>query len=415
MNDDLSISMQIYYFYAHSISQQTYIQSQPLMGTDAEFTWVDCYRDDVINRLEQWQQEVYDCTQIRLNELHIKDIQNIEHPCTFDTMDDYDLLIFRKLITPDDQISNSEDALEKHEQIFGLTTTPVSFITTSNFLITVRERGNHALENYALRVQMIAAKPADEQNKPRKLASSALDLQLRLLNSMVDDYLDLRAPLTKRVEFWQQELLQGNRRFTRWQQLFQENMAFQQVENLCEEQIDVLQELRGEIIENHGHIKSKKRVEKQDIILVRINDLVSHVERIQKYIARLNTAIQSAIDLHFSAISNQTNENMRILAIITAVFAPLTLLTGVYGMNFDYIPGLKNPIGFWVMLSSMLICTIVLLIYFYRRHLVGRGERSVIDMLAQQHKNQHVNLLWFLDYEPIKQTLKEVEKITRLK
>ena len=106
---------------------------------------------------------------------------------------------------------------------------------------------------------------------------------------------------------------------------------------------------------------------------------------------------------------------MRILAIITAVFAPLTLLTGVYGMNFDYIPGLKNPIGFWVMLSSMLICTIVLLIYFYRRHLVGRGERSVIDMLAQQHKNQHVNLLWFLDYEPIKQTLKEVEKITRLK
>lgn len=415
MNDDLSISMQIYYFYAHSISPQTYIQSQPLMGTDAEFTWVDCYRDDVINRLEQWQQEVYDCTQIRLNELHIKDIQNIEHPCTFDTMDDYDLLIFRKLITPDDQISNSEDALEKHEQIFGLTTTPVSFITTSNFLITVRERGNHALENYALRVQMIAAKPADEQNKPRKLASSALDLQLRLLNSMVDDYLDLRAPLTKRVEFWQQELLQGNRRFTRWQQLFQENMAFQQVENLCEEQIDVLQELRGEIIENHGHIKSKKRVEKQDIILVRINDLVSHVERIQKYIARLNTAIQSAIDLHFSAISNQTNENMRILAIITAVFAPLTLLTGVYGMNFDYIPGLKNPIGFWVMLSSMLICTIVLLIYFYRRHLVGRGERSVIDMLAQQHKNQHVNLLWFLDYEPIKQTLKEVEKITRLK
>lgn len=407
--------MQIFYFYAHSVSQQTYIQAQPIADLEPEFTWVDCYRDDVINRLEQWQQEVYDCTQLRLNELHIKDIQNIEHPCTFDTMDDYDLLIFRKLITPNDQILNSDDAFEKHEQIFGLTTTPVSFITTSNVLITVRERGNHALESYALRVQMIATKPIDEQNKPRKLATSALDLQLRLLNSMVDDYLDLRAPLTKRVEFWQQELLQGKRRFTLWQQLFQENMAFQQVENVCEEQIDVLQELRGEIIENHGHIKSKKRVEKQDTILVRVNDLVSHVERIQKYTARLNTAIQSAIDLHFSAISNQTNENMRILAIITAVFAPLTLLTGVYGMNFEFIPGLKNPIGFWIMLSSMLICTIVLLVYFYRRHLVGRGERSVIDMLAQQHKNQHVNLLWFLDYEPIKQTMKEVEKITKLK
>ena len=407
--------MQIYYFYAHTASQQMYIQLQPIADVEPEFTWVDCYRDDVIHRLEQWQQDVYDCTQLRLNELHIKDIQNIEHPCTFDTMDDYDLLIFRKLITPTDQIISGDNALEEHERLFGLTTTPVSFITTNNVLISIRERGNRALENYLTRVQTIAAKPVDEQNKPRKLASSALDLQLRLLNSMVDDYLDLRAPLSKRVEFWQQELLQGNRRFTRWQQLFQENMAFQQVENLCEEQIDVLQELRGEIIENHGHAKSKKRVEKQDTILVRINDLVSHVERIQKYTARLNTAIQSAIDLHFSAISNQTNENMRILAIITAVFAPLTLLTGVYGMNFEFIPGLKNPVGFWIMLIVMLISTAILILYFYRRHLMGRGERSVIDMLAQQHKNQHVNLLWFLDYEPIKQTLKEVEKMTRLK
>ncbi|MFW2146671.1 magnesium transporter CorA family protein [Acinetobacter sp. TY1] len=407
--------MQIYYFYVHAASQQMYIQLQPIVNVEPEFTWVDCYRDDVIHRLEQWQQDVYDCTQLRLNELHVKDIQNIEHPCTFDTMDDYDLLIFRKLITPTDQIVSGENALEEHERLFGLTTTPVSFITTNNILITIRERGNRALENYLTRVQTIAAKPVDEQNKPRKMAASALDLQLRLLNSMVDDYLDLRAPLSKRVEFWQQELLQGNRRFTRWQQLFQENMAFQQVENLCEEQIDVLQELRGEIIENHGHAKSKKRVGKQDIILVRINDLVSHVERIQKYTARLNNAIQSAIDLHFSAISNQTNENMRILAIITAVFAPLTLLTGVYGMNFEFIPGLKNPIGFWIMLIVMLLSTAMLILYFYRRHLMGRGERSVIDMLAQQHKNQHVNLLWFLDYEPIKQTLKEVEKMTRLK
>ena len=407
--------MPIYYFYAHTASQQMYIQLQPIADVEPEFTWVDCYRDDVIHRLEKWQQDVYDCTQLRLNELHIKDIQNIEHPCTFDTMDDYDLLIFRKLITPTDQIISGDNALEEHERLFGLTTTPVSFITTNNVLISIRERGNRALENYLTRVQTIAAKSVDEQNKPRKLASSALDLQLRLLNSMVDDYLDLRAPLSKRVEFWQQELLQGNRRFTRWQQLFQENMAFQQVENLCEEQIDVLQELRSEIIENHGHAKSKKRVEKQDTILVRINDLVSHVERIQKYTARLNTAIQSAIDLHFSAISNQTNENMRILAIITAVFAPLTLLTGVYGMNFEFIPGLKNPVGFWIMLIVMLISTAILILYFYRRHLMGRGERSVIDMLAQQHKNQHVNLLWFLDYEPIKQTLKEVEKMTRLK
>ena len=155
--------------------------------------------------------------------------------------------------------------------------------------------------------------------------------------------------------------------------------------------------------------------ESPDLLLVRMNDLVSHLERTQKHTSRLRMAIQSAIDLHFNAIANQTNENMRILAIITAVFAPLTLLTGVYGMNFEFIPGLKSPLGFWMMLGVMLLCTVLLLYYFYRQHLVGRGEKSVIELLAQQKRQHNVNLFWFLDYEPLKQTLKEVEKITKLK
>lgn len=423
--------MQSFYFFQHTDEPYTCIQKEPVFNAEQQFVWVDCTREDVVNRAEQWQKEIYNATEIHLNEYHIRDILNIEHPCAFDAMEDYDLLIFRKLITPDDQIDSGEDALEQHDRVFGLASSPVSFIITSQALITIHEKGNHAFESYLARIFNIMNKSLEEQNKPRKLPTTPLDLALRLLNSMIDGYLDLRNPLSRRVEFWQQELLQGNRRFTKWHQLFQENLVFQQIEkpdfqfaekpdfqqieNLCEEQIDSLQELRDEIVENYAHLKGKKRTEKQDIMLVRVDDLVSHVERIQKYTVRLSTAIQTAIDLHFSAIANQTNENMRILAIITAVFAPLTLLTGVYGMNFEFIPGLRSPIGFWVMLGVMLGCTIGLLVYFYRRHLVGRGERSVIDMLAQQHKNQHVNLLWFLDYEPIKQTMKEVEKITKLK
>ena len=163
----------------------------------------------------------------------------------------------------------------------------------------------------------------------------------------------------------------------------------------------------------------KVRLADTDLWLEVEYDLTSHIERIQKHTIRLRSAVQTAIDLHFSAIANQTNENMRILAIITAIFAPLTLLTGVYGMNFEFIPGLKSPTGFWIMLGIMLMTTLILLYYFYRRHLVGRGEKSVIDMLAQQHADQHMNLFWFIDYEPIKQTvkgtIKDLEKITKLK
>lgn len=380
---------------------------------------MECSRDDVVNRAEHWQQDIYAATGLWMNEYHLRDILNLEHPCAFDTLEDYDLLIFRKLITPDDQIKLDTQAAEKHERVFGLATTPISFMLTPQVLITVREQGNKEVESYIQRMETVLSRPIEEHNKPRKLPATPLDLTLRLLNNMVDGYLDLRVPLTRRVEFWQQELLQGHRRFTKWHQLLQENMAFQQVENLCEEQIETLQELRDEIVDNYSHLKGKKRSEKQDIMLVRVDDLTSHIERIQKHTIRLRNAVQAAIDLHFSAIANQTNENMRILAIITAIFAPLTLLTGVYGMNFEFIPGLKSPTGFWIMLGIMLMTTLILLYYFYRRHLVGRGEKSVIDMLAQQHADQHMNLFWFIDYEPIKQTvkgtIKDLEKITKLK
>ena len=411
--------MQSYYFYQHPTAQHTYVQKQPIAEQEAEFIWMECSRDDVVNRAEHWQQDIYAATGLWMNEYHLRDILNLEHPCAFDTLEDYDLLIFRKLITPDDQIKLDTQAAEKHERVFGLATTPISFMLTPQVLITVREQGNKEVESYIQRMETVLSRPIEEHNKPRKLPATPLDLTLRLLNNMVDGYLDLRVPLTRRVEFWQQELLQGHRRFTKWHQLLQENMAFQQVENLCEEQIEALQELRDEIVDNYPHLRGKKRSEKQDIILVRLDDLTSHIERIQKHTIRLRSAVQTAIDLHFSAIANQTNENMRILAIITAVFAPLTLFTGIYGMNFEFMPGLKHAQAFWIMLGVMVMTTLLLLYYFYRRHMVGRGEKSVIDMLAQQHSDQHMSLFWFLDYEPIKQTvkgtLKEVEKLTKLK
>lgn len=411
--------MQIYYFYLHPELHTIYVRKDRDETLELAFIWIDCSREDVVGRSELWQKEIHKYGNILINEYHLKDILNLEHPCIFDTLDDYNLLIFRKLITPDDQIKTNDQSLEIHEQIFGLSTTPISFITTPQVLVTVREVGNKAIESYVQRIETISNKVIEDQNKPRKLPNNPLDLSLRLLNVMIDGYLDLRLPLSRRIEHWQKELLQGHQRFTKWHQLLQENMAFQQIENLCEEQIECLQKLRDEIVENYGHLKVKKRSEGQDIILVRMDDLSSHIERIQKYIARLRSAVQAAIDLHFSAVANQTNENMRILAIITAVFAPLTLLTGIYGMNFEFIPGLKSPTGFWIMLSIMLITTLLLLYYFYRRHLVGRGEKSVIDMLAQQNKDQHMNLFWFLDETPIKQTvkgtLKTVENLTKFK
>lgn len=393
--------MQTYYFYHHPNEKKLLVSKTPRADGVLNFIWLDCLRQDIVDQSEQWQNKIYQHTDVLINEFHVADILNIEHPCAFDAMEDYDFLVFRKLVTPDDQILMDHADAEQHVMEFGLMTTPVNFILTERILVTVRERGNHSIQSYLERLEQAIDKQSIDQSRLRKPPTTPLNLALRLLNSMVDDYLGLRTPLTQRVEYWQTELLQGKQYFKQWQQLLQENMAFQHVENLCEEQIEILQDLRDETVEDYHHGIDSHHTDSLDLILVRINDLVSHIERIQKHTARLRNAIQSAIDLHFSAISNQTNENMRILAIITAIFAPLTLLTGMYGMNFETIPGLKSPEGFWVMVASMLVTTVLLMLYFHQRHLVGRGEKSVIDLLSQSQEQKRINIFAILDIDLI--------------
>lgn len=50
-------------------------------------------RSDVVSQNEEWQQKIQQLADVSINEFHMRDIANIEHPCAFDTLEEYDLLI----------------------------------------------------------------------------------------------------------------------------------------------------------------------------------------------------------------------------------------------------------------------------------------------------------------------------------
>jgi|TARA_B110000503_G_scaffold119634_1_gene181563 magnesium transporter len=70
------------------------------------------------------------------------------------------------------------------------------------------------------------------------------------------------------------------------------------------------------------------------------------------------------IDGYLSLTSHRLNKSMKILTVITAIFIPLGLLAGIYGMNFDNIPELHNPNGYFILIGVMSLIASTLLILF---------------------------------------------------
>ena len=68
-----------------------------------------------------------------------------------------------------------------------------------------------------------------------------------------------------------------------------------------------------------------------------------------------------------SALSNHTNEVVKVLSIMATLALPMTVISSVYGTNFSNLPGAHAPYGFWVMVSGMAVLCIGLLLYFRKK------------------------------------------------
>lgn len=78
--------------------------------------------------------------------------------------------------------------------------------------------------------------------------------------------------------------------------------------------------------------------------------------------------LESASNFFFSSQNHRMNEVMKTLTVISAIFIPLTFIVGVYGMNFENMPELKNPNGYFIVIGFMLSIVIGMVYYFKKRN-----------------------------------------------
>jgi len=96
-------------------------------------------------------------------------------------------------------------------------------------------------------------------------------------------------------------------------------------------------------------------------------DVYDRILRLFDFADNLHELLSNAMESYLSSISNRLNEIMKVLTVITTIIMPLTLIAGVYGMNFVYMPEIRWLYGYPVALLSMVVVTIIMLIYFRRK------------------------------------------------
>ncbi|MGI9026369.1 MAG: magnesium transporter CorA family protein [Burkholderiaceae bacterium] len=384
------------------------------------FLWLDATHDEVAADAYAWRDAIERMIGTRIVDPHLIDAVNLGHPSYFDSTQEYEMVVFRKLSVGEEGTLAADAGsvplrrARKLPTLRQIATIPVTFFLCDRALITVsaqnsttinqvrtrlldfRDRnalnglapgnqGEAELDAEARLVGKVKSATTAHQGRP---PSRPEDLMLRLLNAMVDRYLALRQPLTDQLDRWQRELLDPKRMFSNWYALLDARIELRKLENLCEEQRDALQEFRDNLVDglDSGRRLSAEDKRRNDVLLVRANDVMEHVQRVLHHAARLQDSIESAIQLHFSATAHRTNEIVRLLTIITAIFAPLTLITGIFGMNFKFIPGLDHPDGFYITLAAMVAVTIGLLIFFQRRRVIDK------PLVSRRRKRPHAVL-----------------------
>jgi len=267
-----------------------------------------------------------------IHPLTLEDILNIDQRPKMEEFYNYTYIVLRIF---------QFDPLEKE-----LSSEQMSIIVGENFLISVEEKRNMA-------IQKIIDWIKSSRGIIRRMGTDYL-LYL-IIDEVIDGYFMVLERIEDELEELEDELttnptsttLQAIHRFKRQLLQFNKNMW-------------PLREVIG-TLGRSGH----RFINNQTIPYFR--DLYDHTVRVIENAETLQVMLSDMLDVYFSAVSNRLNEVMKILTMIATVFMPLTFIAGIYGMNFKYMPELEWVWGYPAVLLIMAGIGLWMILYFRRK------------------------------------------------
>ena len=377
-------------FSVSGVQVQT-LQHLPGQLPEQGYVWIACTREEFQSELVQIQIKLRQLSGENLVDLHVSDLLNAQLPSHFDYSSHYDLMVFRRLAQSQSTSADATPPIRPVKRtgppvLHRIDTSPVGFAIFDRVLLSVHPSDCAVRDAYASRLlassrdsttqhAQAEAEVADLRSTgARGVPSSPADMMLRIVSHMVDSYLDLRRELSRQLDHWQAELLNPRTRFNRWDALLHARLALHQLETLCDDQRTAVQSWT-ESLDTWGLGPGQSAEHEHELLKIRSRDVLEHIDRVVQHVRRLEHNTETAVQMHFNVQSNRTNDIMRTLTALTAIFLPLNLIAAVFGMNFEFMPWLHQASGFWWTLATMGgIATTMGLVFWRKRYLARTGD-----------------------------------------
>lgn len=289
------------------------------------FLWVDIESHDK-------EAEAQLLKDLGCHSLAIIDTQRDRHPPKIELFKNYIYMLYRGIYQP------NEELLFEHLQI--------NMFVSTNILITSHAKKSLSIDHLFNR---------DGENY---LAKSPITLALRLFHYSCGIYLQKLFEFEEKLELLEDQFQLGGD-----DKMMQEIILYQ----------SRLTKLKR-TFNYHSNIGSELKTLVSDetpiINQAELHTVIDVHERIERLLSLAQMHYDICSDLvngYLSVSSHQLNATMRVLTVITAVFIPLGFLAGIYGMNFEYMPELKEQHGYFYLLGFMLFISISLMIFFKKK------------------------------------------------
>jgi magnesium transporter len=268
----------------------------------------------------------------KIHPLVLEDIMNTGQRPKMEVFDDYIFIVLKML-----HIDESESETRTEQ---------VSIILGPNFVISLQESKGDVFDPIRERIR-------SDRGRIRKMGADYL--AYALIDAIVDNYFIILEKLGEKIEDMEDELVSNPSPET-----------LHDIHRLKREMIF----LRKSVWPLRELISRLERWESPLInksIYIYLRDLYDHTIQVIDSIETFRDMLSGMLDIYLSSVSNRMNEVMKVLTIIATIFIPLTLIAGIYGMNFRYMPELELLWGYPMVYVVMLTIGVVMLIYFRRK------------------------------------------------